>query len=123
VDLLVALGNDKNATVEYGWSPIELAAYTGQLEIMIFILEHDKDKNPTAAAKYGNGINPLQTAALNGQLDIVQLVLDTDSNPEANEEINNNGESPYEVAQQAGVLAIVGLVNSVLAKLTSLAEM
>jgi ankyrin repeat protein len=63
VDLLVALGNDKNATVEYGWSPIEVAAYTAHLKIMIFVLEHGTNfpifqfpKHLTATAKY-DGIN------------------------------------------------------------------
>jgi ankyrin repeat protein len=121
VDKLVSLGNGKNATVEYGWSPIEVAGYTGQLEIMIFMMEHANEKHQTTA-KY-DGINLLQNAALRGQLELVELVLDTDTNPDANEEINNNGESPYEVAQQAGVLAIVGLVNSVLDRLTGLSEM
>ena len=65
-----------SATNEHGYTPLMLAAYYGQLEMAIYLVENGAELD--GKSNYGT---PIMAAAIKGNKEIVGLLLDNGANP------------------------------------------
>ena len=68
--------NNLNSTNDQGYTPLMLAAYHGQEEMAIFLVENGGDLN--GKSDYGT---PVMAAAIKGNTGIVKLLLDNGADP------------------------------------------
>ena len=88
---------------EYGWPPLVTAAYKGNFELVMRLIEADTDINkPTP-----NGGTPLLAAAQKGHADIVLILLQRRAKVNAS---TNVGITPLYIAAQEGHITVVQLL-------------
>ena len=78
-------GEDKNPKDKYGRTPMHLAAYFGELEIVKCIMDKLEDKNP----KNLDGQTPMHLAVQEGDYEMCKVIINhgADPNPTDNEGI------------------------------------
>ena len=90
-----------------GYLPIHLAAATGQVEVVSWLLQHGADPNANAGDDF-NPMRPLQLAVMNGSTEIIDLLIKGGAKLDINEgprEIRY--QSPLVIATAYGRLEIV----------------
>ena len=101
-------GLAKLPVVSYpGYLPIHLAAATGQVEVVRWLLQHGADPNANAGDDF-NPMRPLQLAVMNGSTEIIDLLIKGGAKLDINEgprEIRY--QSPLVIATAYGRLEIV----------------
>lgn len=135
VERLIKLANDINATDRWKFTPLALAAYCGNNEVLKVLLAAGADKRPNhvggtplhmaaeggqasiarqlLAAKYDvhhtteAGASPLLIAAQYGKLKTVNVLLTAGANPNV---VTLKGDSALFIAAAAGHLEIVGVL-------------
>ena len=88
------------ATDEYGWTCLKIAASAGHVDICRLLL----DKEAQLEEKSIVGNTPLHLAASQGRVEIVRLLCDRGADVEA---CNNHGRRPLHYAAYCGRLSVV----------------
>ena len=91
---------DVEATDEYGWTCLKIAASAGHVDICRLLL----DKEAQLEEKSIVGNTPLHLAASQGRIEIVRLLCDRGADVEA---CNNHGRRPLHYAAYCGRLSVV----------------
>ena len=103
------LSHGANLTIpdeEYGWTPLHVAAYHGQVEITRFLLQYKADDN----AQDLNGKTPLHKASEGtsvGSVDVTRLLLEHGTDVNARDNYRN---TPLHYASKGGHREIVPLL-------------
>ena len=97
--------NQRNMKGKGYYTPLDLAAWNGHLEIVKFLA--DLTENPTSKSEFGE--TPVHYAACNGQLEIVQFLTGLTDTPLAQD---NDGETPIHDAAHNGYLETVKFLSS-----------
>ncbi|MBF0316286.1 MAG: ankyrin repeat domain-containing protein [Oligoflexia bacterium] len=83
-----------------GWTPLHGAAYTGQLDVVEYLVSEGADINTIHA----NGVTPLNSAAYAGHLNVVKHLMNKGADMNI---ANHNGYTPLNSAAEAGQLDVV----------------
>ncbi len=79
-----------NAVNEHGYKPLTLAAYNGNIDVALFLI--DKVNSINGNSKYGT---PLTAAVFKGRKEIVRVLLKAGANPDI---ADTNGTTPLHYA-------------------------
>ncbi len=101
----------------FGWSPLHLAAYSGDPAALQLLLDRGIDVNARARSKFKN--TPLQTALLTGQLATAKLLLEHGADPLVRQA---QGFTPLQEAAFEGRRDLVDLLLAAGAELNSRAD-
>ena len=97
--------NQRNMKGKSYYTPLDLAAWNGHLEIVKFLA--DLTENPISKSEFGE--TPVHYAACNGQLETVQFLTGLTDTPLAPD---NDGETPIHDAAHNGYLETVKYLSS-----------
>jgi ankyrin repeat protein len=77
----------------YDWEPIQVAAFAGKNQAIVFLLQHGAEVNDCDDL----GFQPIHAAAMGGQLETVKFLLLHGARADAKA---NDGSTPYSIAQK-----------------------
>lgn len=83
-----------------GWTPLHLAAYFGNKDVVQVLVEHGANVN----ARNGMGDTPLHRAAFTGRTDVVMLLLQHNADVTT---INGEGKTPSQVANMEDIKQLI----------------
>ncbi|HEX3109668.1 MAG TPA: ankyrin repeat domain-containing protein [Thermoanaerobaculia bacterium] len=101
----------------FGWTPLHIAAFAGNVATTELLISRGADVNSRAKSKFRN--TPLQTALLSGQYATAKLLLDHGADPLVRQA---EGITPMHEAAQNGREDLVKLLLSYGAEVTSRAD-
>jgi ankyrin repeat protein len=76
------LGRDPKlatAWIDFGWSALHLAAFSGSVQAVLLLIDRGADVNARARTKFRN--TPLQAGLLSGQYEVTKLLLSRGADP------------------------------------------
>ena len=91
--------DNKNPPDAHGYTPLHLAALLGHLDVVVFISNNVKEKNPKTST-YWKETTPLHEAAEGGHLKIVKYLLKFV--PDYENLMTSDGKTPYDMAKENG---------------------
>ena len=103
--MLLKAGAKPNAADLNGYTPLHMAAKSGQEDVVEMLLHSGADVN---AATPNIGVTPLHLAALYGLTGVVKILLDVGGNPM---QMDLMGKTPLQYAQGAGKKNVVKMLQ------------